>query len=231
MWRTRIDGSQKLQLTSKVPDTVFDPHWSPDGKQILFSGSDSNGPSHLYVTSSDGGAPRMLPTGDHSSSATWLPGGNSVLYQDSNNPDAHVLKLSDLKSLQLTTIADSQGLRHLVMSPDGRYLAAAALDSQKLMLFDFHSQKWTELLKMDVGIPSWSRDGKYIYFDTGLSENPAFYRMRLSDRKLERIVDLKGFRNVVFSSLPWSGITPEGEPLLLRDVSTQEVYALDFESP
>ena len=84
---------------------------------------------------------------------------------------------------------------------------------------------------MDVGTPSWSRDGKYIYFDTGLSEKPAFYRVRISDRKVERLVDLKGFRNVVFAALPWSGITPDGEPLLLRDVSTQEVYALDFQEP
>ena len=78
---------------------------------------------------------------------------------------------------------------------------------------------------------SWSRDGKYIYFDTGLSEKPAFYRVRISDRKVERLVDLKGFRNVVFLELPWSGFTPEGEPLLLRDVSSQEVYTLDFQEP
>lgn len=199
--------------------------------QILFSGFISDRPSHLYVISRDGGTPRMLPTGDHSSSATWLPDGNSVLYQDSGNEDAHVLKLLDLKSLQPTAIADSQDLRHLVLSPDGLYLAAAALDGQMLMLFDLHSHKWTELLKTDVGSPSWSRDGKYIYFDTGLSEKPAFYRLQLSDHTLERVVDLNGFRNVVFSALPWSGITPEGEPLLLRDVTSQEVYALDFESP
>ena len=29
----------------------------------------------------------------------------------------------------------------------------------------------------------------------------------------------------------WSGLTPDGAPLLLRDIGTQEVYALDFEEP
>ena len=84
---------------------------------------------------------------------------------------------------------------------------------------------------MSVGMTSWSGDNKYIYFDTGLSENPAFYRLRIADRKLQRLADLKGLRRVVFSPIPWSGVTPDGSPLLLRDISSQEIYALDFEAP
>ena len=55
--------------------------------------------------------------------------------------------------------------------------------------------------------------------------------MRVSDRNLERLADLKGFRRVVFGGFPWSGVTPDGVPLLLRDISSQEVYALDFDAP
>jgi len=29
----------------------------------------------------------------------------------------------------------------------------------------------------------------------------------------------------------WSGVTPDGAPLLLRDIGSQEVYALDLEAP
>ena len=100
-----------------------------------------------------------------------------------------------------------------------------------MLLYDFGAHTWSELLTMNVGSTSWSKDSKYIYFDTGLSENPAFYRVRVADRKLERLADLKGFRRMVFGWLPWSGIAPDGSPLLLRDISSQEVYALDFETP
>jgi Tol biopolymer transport system component len=82
-----------------------------------------------------------------------------------------------------------------------------------------------------VGFTDWSKDSKYIYFDTGLSEDPAVYRVRVADRKLERMADLKGLRRLVFAWTPWSGVTPDGSPLLLRDISSQEVYALDFEAP
>ena len=76
------------------------------------------------------------------------------------------------------------------------------------MLFDFSSQKWSEFLKMGVGFTDWSKDGKYIYFDIGLSEDPAVYRVRVADRKLERAADLKGLRRLVFAGAPWSGVTP-----------------------
>jgi hypothetical protein len=64
-----------------------------------------------------------------------------------------------------------------------------------------------------------------------LSADPAFYRLRVQDRKLERVAELKGLRRTIFSWIPWSGVTPDGSPLLQRDISTQEVYALDFEAP
>jgi hypothetical protein len=48
--------------------------------------------------------------------------------------------------------------------------------------------------------------------------------------KLERLTGLKDFRRVTFPTYPWSGLTPDGAPLRLRDVGTQEVYALDFEA-
>jgi hypothetical protein len=99
------------------------------------------------------------------------------------------------------------------------------------MLFDFTTQQWTELAKTDVGYLNWTHDGKFLYFDSGLSNDPAVSRLRLADRKLERVASLKDVRRVVFALYPWSGLTPDGSPLLMRDIGTQEVYALDFEAP
>ena len=125
----------------------------------------------------------------------------------------------------------SENLITPVLSPDGRFLAATAADRLRLMLFDFANQKWVELAKTDVGAMSWTRDPKYLYFDSGSGPDPAISRLRIADRKLERVTGLKDFRRVVFSFYPWSGLTPDGAPLMLRDVGTQEVYALDFEAP
>jgi eukaryotic-like serine/threonine-protein kinase len=233
LWRSRVDGTQKLQLTSTVPMYADMPRWSPDGKQIAFVGSDSVHPLRLYLISADGGTPRLLPVGEFQAVCpSWMADGNSLVFLDTNgNGVPGVVKMVNVNTLQVTPIPDSKDLFAPVASPDGRYIASASIDSQKLMLFDFHTSKWSDLLKMNVGWTSWSKDSRYVYFDTGLSENPAFYRVRVADRKLERLADLKGFRRVVFGWLPWSGVTPDGAPLLLRDVSSQEVYALDFAAP
>ena len=104
-------------------------------------------------------------------------------------------------------------------------------DRLKLVLFDFVTQKWAKLVKTDIGALNWTRDGKYVCFDSGSGLDPAISRVRMADRKVERVTGLKEFRRVEFSYYPWSGLTPDGAPLLLRDVGTQEVYALDFEAP
>ena len=36
IWRSRIDGSEKLQLTFSSYGGAFSPRWSPDGKKIVF---------------------------------------------------------------------------------------------------------------------------------------------------------------------------------------------------
>ncbi len=233
LWRSRVDGTQKLQLTSSVPKYANMPRWSPDGKQIVFFGNDAEHLARLYVISADGGTPRMLAAGEFQAvRPSWIADGNSIVFLDTNGGGLNsTVKIFNLNTSQVTTVPDSKALFAPVASPDGRYLAGASIDGQALWLFDFNAGKWSELLKTNVGSTNWSADNKYIYFDNGLSENPAFYRVRVSDRKLERLADLKGFRRVVSGWLPWSGVTPDGAPLLLRDISSQEVYALDFEAP
>jgi hypothetical protein len=48
---------------------------------------------------------------------------------------------------------------------------------------------------------------------------------------MQRVASLKGLPRVVTPWVSWSGLTPDGSPLLMRDTGTQEVYALDFEAP
>ncbi len=234
LWRSRADGSQKLQLTSTVPQSAFLPQWSPDGRQIAFSGSNNNQTSSLYVIAADGGTPRSLPVAKNNAfGETWMPDGSTLAFYDTEDVGGGegFVKTVDLKTLNVSTVAKATGMVYAVTSPDGRYIAASTIDGQRLMLFDFSKGQWSGLLKTEVGRTTWSDDSKYIYFDTGLSDDPAFYRVRVADRKLERLADLKGFRRTVLFGLPWSGITPDGSPLLLRDISSQEVYALDFEAP
>lgn len=232
LWRSRSDGTQRLQLTS-TPLIAFLPRWSADGKQIAFAGGDFEHPWRIYVIPAEGGTPRSFSVAEFTAGRpSWLPDGNSIVFHDAfGSGGSGAVRVIELKTAKVSTIPDSDNKFGPVASPDGHYIAATSVDGQKLMLFDFASKKWSELVKMNVGFTDWSSDGKYVYFDTGLSDDPAVYRVRVSDRKVERVADLKGLRRTVSAWIPWSGVTPDGSPLLVRDISSQEVYALDFEAP
>lgn len=119
-----------------------------------------------------------------------------------------------------------------MVSPNGRYVTAVTEDGKKLRIYDFESQTWQDYAPASgVGVPAWSADSRYVYFDNGLSTDPAVYRLRLADHKVERVASLKDTRRAIWGNLPWFGLTPKDEPLVLRDVGSQEVYALDFEEP
>jgi len=233
LWRSRIDGSDKLQLT-RPPFRAALPTWSPDGKKILFGGWDPGKDGAIYAIAAAGGVPQQLIS-DPASDAfygDWAPDGKSIVFQrlqgkgsNNNRTDFETL---DIQTGKVSVLPGSESLIVPALSPDGRFLAATTTDRLKLMLYDFATQKWTELAKTDIGALTWTRDGKYLYFDSGSGLDPAISRVRMADRKLERVTGLKDFRRVEFSNYPWSSLTPDGAPLLLRDVGTQEVYALDF---
>jgi len=119
-------------------------------------------------------------------------------------------------------------IRRVGLLTGATFLALSA-DSSTLLLFNLHSRVWTELAKASFGNPTWSSDSEYIYIDT-LDQEAAFFRVRIRDRKLERIVNLKDVpRAGTFG--PWTGLAPDNSPLVQRDASFDEIYALDWEAP
>ena len=232
LWRSRIDGSEKLQLT-RPPFFAFLPSWSADGKKILFVGTEPGKRVSAYTVAAEGGAPQQVYVSPEYDVffPQWTPDGKSIVFEKSQDFVKSDIELLDLQTGKASMLPGSENLIDPVLSPDGRFLAATSSDRLRLMRFDFASQKWMELAKTDVAALNWSRDGKYLYIDSGSGVNPEISRFRIADRKLEQVTGLKDFRRVIFPTYPWSGLTPDGAPLLLRDVGTQEVYALDFEAP
>jgi hypothetical protein len=75
----------------------------------------------------------------------------------------------------------------------------------------------------------WSHDGKYFYFDKFRETDPAIFRLRLSDHTLEKVVSLKNVPRAWGSLGWWMGLAPDDAPVVLRDTSIEEIYALDLE--
>src|SRR6266436_4340109 len=59
MWRSKVDGTQKLQLVFP-PMLAYLPRWSQDGKRIAFFGHPPGEPWQIYAISAEGGAPELI---------------------------------------------------------------------------------------------------------------------------------------------------------------------------
>lgn len=231
LWRCRVDGSEKLQLTSQSMYVTVST-WSPDGQQVGFATFEPGKSAQLYLVPAAGGTPRLVLSGHLGfGSLNWAPDGRSILFLDVAGQSHAVLRQLDLKTLQATELQVGETAGWPQRSPDGRHLVATTMDGQKLMLFDFATQKWSDLLHTSIGWTQWSADSKYVYFDSGATVDPGVYRLNLATHQTEKIASLKDFRRVVQSWASWMGLTPDGSPLLMRDTGTQEIYALDFEAP
>jgi DNA-binding winged helix-turn-helix (wHTH) protein/WD40 repeat protein len=234
--RSRMDGSQRLQLTS-LPMQANLPRWSPDGKRIAFSAVIPGEPDRIYVVAADGGRPVQLTAGNHyETDPNWSPDQSSLVFGgepwlEGAAPDSGAIHLLDLKTRQVSMLPGSDGLFSPHWSPDGRYVLAMSLVSLKLMLFDFSTHKWAELVSGPAAYPNWSHDGSYVYFINPYIAEPAVYRIRISDRKLELVTTLSRQRlgwNIVGK---WTGLAGDDSPLVLRDTGSEEIYALDWEAP
>jgi serine/threonine protein kinase/Tol biopolymer transport system component len=227
VWRSRVDGTEKLQLT-RAPLEAWGPTFSSDGRQILFNAFGVGGGVGMYLVSIDGGSLHTLAV--EGGQGSWCGPDNSIVLMGGGVQNSKV-QLFDARTSATTVVQGSDGLRQARCSPDGRYLAAVTQDGKKLRLYEFATETWSDLSTSDIGFVAWSVDSKHIYFDTGSSKQLAIYRVRVADRKPERLIDLQNFRRVVDPWVSWMGLTPDGSPLLMRDIGSEEVYALDFEEP
>jgi Tol biopolymer transport system component/DNA-binding winged helix-turn-helix (wHTH) protein len=232
LWRSNLTGSERVQLTFP-PMRAFLPRWSPDGKQIGFVGTATGDHWTTYVIPAQGGVARqMIPGNEQTADATWMPDNKSIVFGPWKGGDSRGIKVLDSNTNQVSALLGATEMWSPRVSPDGRYIAALSQQDSKMMLFNTKTQKWEELSANYSGYPSWSRDGKFLYFqdwNRGSGYPSRVVRIRIGDRKLETVVDLKSLdRLSIGTFMSWSGLAPDDAVLLSRNNSTQEIYAVKW---
>jgi eukaryotic-like serine/threonine-protein kinase len=230
LWRSRLDGSSRQQLTYPPTYPVL-PRWSPDGKKILFFefAVSPQKPARIYEIAAEGGSAHLLMANDGRPQLdpNWSPDGSKIVFGGESNDPSSTIRILDLASHQLSTLPGSEGLYSPRWSPDGRYMAAFSGDSTRILLFHFDTGKWTELAQGNFGWLNLSHDGEYVYVLDNKKENTVV-RIRISDQRAEPVIDLKNFA----TAGRYGGsvaLTPDDSVLLLRNTGSQDVYSVDWE--
>jgi|SRR5664279_5334749 WD40 repeat protein len=158
---------------------------------------------------------------DLQSDPNWSPDGSKIVFAGGPGDPSSSIRILDLATHQVSTLPGSQGMYAPLWSPDGRYIPALSVDGKQIMLFDFQTQKWTELATGSLAWLEWSKDGQYLQA-IDWSRTGAVIRIRLSDHKTERVVNLENFTTTGLYA-GWFGVAPDDSPIMLRNAGTQDV--------
>ena len=234
LWRAKMDGSERVQLTSSQKSVAL-PVWSPDGNEIAYVAADLGRPWKIFIVSAQGGSPQeLLPETKGEVDPGWSPDGTQLVFGRQAVSDDLDIFLVNMKTREVSLVPGSHGLFSPRFSPDGRYLLAIRYGSKKLMLYEFKSQKWSEWVDdpNNVDYPTWSTDGEYAVYNNINVSGPKCRRVRIGNHQAEDLFSLAGLARFYGSNFgSWSGTAPDNSRLFVRDLSSQEIYALDVDLP
>jgi len=236
LWKSRIDGSGKVQLTAGATG-AFVPHWSPDQKQILFTGFLLDKQPRLYVVSAQGGAPKsVLPSNNKwaSVSGDWRTDGRQIVLdvQDTQSGKEPNIRILDLESGQLTELPGSDGLVEPRWSSDGRYIAALYPGKKQVQLYDCKLKKWSMLA--EANFPSalrWSPGGDALYYQDTDEVEESIFRVPMATREVERVTRLGDLLSAGARRCIFTGLSLDGSVYVTADHGDVDVYAVDLKLP
>jgi Tol biopolymer transport system component len=238
LWRSAIDGSGPVQLTSP-PTIAALPRWSPDGTQIAFFAWTASETPRIYLVPAAGGTPRRATSGTTpEADPSWSPDGKRLVFGtalgfDTADSPNMVLRVLDLATGQVSVVPGSKGLFSPRWSPDGRHIVAFTSDSLSLRLYDVATKTWSELVPRGsetLGWESWLPDSRSVQYTAG-ADTREIRRVRIDDRRTELVASLSGLDLAPGVFGPWFGALPDGTPLTLVDAGTHDIYALEWEAP
>ena len=202
---------------------LADAAWSPDGKQILYTGN-SSGRFNLWLMNADGTAPRqLLHSDDGQFSGVWSKDGKSLVYQQDIGGD----EIYDLYTISASggspeNLTQTPAITETNprFSPDGKLLAFQHKQKQapsiNLAVMDWTTHK-VRLLTQEKDptrswtLVDWSPDGKTIYANRGdLHEDVSVWSVDVATGATRELTPHQGKLLIAASA-----VSPDGETLLI----------------
>jgi eukaryotic-like serine/threonine-protein kinase len=230
LWRCKIDGGEKLQLTNTFAQM---PTWSPDSRWIAYSDW-----HELYRVSVDSGAPEKLTSeGFTEVLPSWSPDGKSIYFNDYPIAGHLRIRILDLETKKVSTMPGSDGYYAPWWSPDGQYLAGIHNPPKSLTLYSVKTKQWKQLkvFEHDWGFFVWAPDSKSIYLmrgtgEVGFGEQIGIYRLTVPDGKWELFTKFTGLNPLAQGATDFVSITPDGKVAAMSDTSVTQIYQMKWKS-
>jgi tricorn protease len=221
VWSVPTAGGIARALT-RHPAHDSQPHFSPDGKEIVFV-SDRSGSPQVHVMPAGGGTPRQVTY--HTAGFTiqeWMRDGRLLVSANRDHYWRHAERFFAIKPAERRAeelLFDDYGHQGS-LSPDGRQLLFTregqawwrkgyhGSQAAQIWLYDLETKLFRKLLSEEAGClwPLWKPDGKGFYFVGAASGSFNLWEHDLQTNQNRR---LTGFTDdsVVFPCLSADGST------------------------
>ena len=199
IWLVPVGGGVARPVTDNLGD-CRQPHWSPDGNQIVFHAF-WDGRYHLWTVSKTGGKPRQLTPGIYDDrEPRWSPDGQRIVFASdrSGNYDIWQLTLADSKLTQLTT--DPGNDFNPAFSPDGKQVAFVSdrIDAPGIYVLTSgestpgestpgSSEKIVSSTKAKMAGPSWQPDGSHLFYNALTKLQSGLETVTVADGKTQML--------------------------------------------
>jgi Tol biopolymer transport system component len=232
LWRSRLDGTERIELTTP-PLRIFSMRWSPDDARLALMAEEPGKPWKVYVIDADGGKPvPVLDEARNQADPDWASNSALVFGRPPDRMDGvgpKSIYLLDLTTHQLSEIPGSRGLFSPRLSPDGRSIAAITLDQHKLLLFDRNARRWTTLTTHNVGDPTWSQDSRSVYFQDFLEPGKPIYRIAVQSGRVEQVANIRSLSPIPAADYRLIGLAPGDLPIVSARTPTVNIFTADLD--
>ncbi len=153
--------------------------WSPNGKYVAFI-SDMSGEDEIYIIAQDGSSKPEQITKDadtYKYDIVWSPDSKKILWSDKKLR----LQYVDIESKKTTLLdqATDGEFRAYTWSPDSKWVACPRPDKTtqtRIYLYELATGSKTPVTDgwYDSNSPTFSRDGKYLFFTSNRDFNPIY---------------------------------------------------------
>jgi serine/threonine protein kinase/Tol biopolymer transport system component len=220
LWKSRLDGSDRVQLTSSI---ALMQQWSPDGKWLAYTSF-----HNVYLVSAAGGAPQKLtPDGTDGVAPSWFPDGKSIAFNNYPYPDKpfriHVI---DLATRRISDMPGADGYYVPSWSPDGKYMVAMAQNPSRMVFYSAQTKKWKDLHTFDVpwNFWTWASDSRSIYMGLVLGKN-GIYQLTVPQGEWKQLSGLDGVNDPQGADA-FMSLTPDGQPAIMSRTGVGQIYSL-----
>lgn len=240
-FHTFYNGESRIHVAAGVDDGAiiastsgphdFQPHWSPDGQQLVFGRSVSF-ISALFMLDLTTGEERQLTAFSNDIEPDWSPDGQWIVFTTSRDGFQELYRMTpDGAQVERLTVNENINDLYASYSPDGRQIAYMTNDSVGdgtgeiwVMNADgSQPQRLTDNQQDDLA-PVWSPDSREIVYSRGLADRSGsdLWLVEPATRTTRQLTTLPGYEYAPV----WS---PDGQWLVFSSTlegGVHELYAI-----